>query len=164
MAVTIDPQLPFVAFNFSVEIRLPDPKKVICSAAFSECDGLEVTMEVKTIREGGNNGRQIRLSGPLSYGQLVLKRGMTKDTGLWNWFAKSFNNPSLRATTEVVMFTADVGGKVPTRHFSLEGCLPIKFKAPALNAKDGLIAIEEMQIAYESLTLISVAPPPPPPT
>jgi phage tail-like protein len=152
MAVTIDPQLPFVAFNFSVEIRLPDPKKVICSAAFSECDGLEVTMEVKTIREGGNNGRQIRLSGPLSYGQLVLKRGMTKDTGLWNWFAKSFNNPSLRATTEVVMFTAD------------EGCLPIKFKAPALNAKDGLIAIEEMQIAYESLTLISVAPPPPPPT
>jgi phage tail-like protein len=121
-------------------------------------------MEVKTIREGGNNGRQIRLSGPLSYGQLVLKRGMTKDTGLWNWFAKSFNNPSLRATTEVVMFTADVGGKVPTRHFSLEGCLPIKFKAPALNAKDGLIAIEEMQIAYESLTLISVAPPPPPPT
>jgi hypothetical protein len=35
--------------------------------------------------------------------------------------------------------------------FDLEGCLPIKLKAPALNASDGLVAVEEMQIAYERL-------------
>jgi hypothetical protein len=37
--------------------------------------------------------------------------------------------------------------------FQLTGCLPVKLKAPALNAKEGLVAIEEIQIAYESLTL-----------
>jgi hypothetical protein len=29
----------------------------------------------------------------------------------------------------------------------------MKVKAPALNAKDGQIAIEELQVAYETLTL-----------
>jgi hypothetical protein len=35
--------------------------------------------------------------------------------------------------------------------FVLSDCLPVKLRAPALNAKDGLLAIEEMQIAYASL-------------
>jgi len=37
--------------------------------------------------------------------------------------------------------------------FKLTDCLPIKIKAPALNAKDGAVAIEEMQIAYSSFTI-----------
>jgi phage tail-like protein len=67
---------PFIAFNFSVEIRVDGVAMQICDAAFSECDGLEMTMEVKTIREGGNNGKQIRLTGPLNLGSVTLKRGM----------------------------------------------------------------------------------------
>jgi hypothetical protein len=35
----------------------------------------------------------------------------------------------------------------------LQNCLITKLKAPALNAKDGMVAVEEMQISYESLTL-----------
>ena len=68
---------PFTAFNFAVEISITDGSPLVCHAAFSECDGLEMTLEPKTIREGGNNGRQIRLTGPVAYGQLTLKRGMT---------------------------------------------------------------------------------------
>ena len=37
--------------------------------------------------------------------------------------------------------------------FALSRCLPLKIKAPALNAKDGLIAVEELQVAYEALEL-----------
>src|SRR5919109_3917627 len=76
---------PFTAFNFAVEINVPGVAPKVCNASFSECDGLETTMEVKTIREGGNNGEQIRLTGPLSYGQLTLKRGMTENFDLWDW-------------------------------------------------------------------------------
>ena len=32
--------------------------------------------------------------------------------------------------------------------------MPTKLKAPALNAKDGMVAIEEFQLAYESLRLV----------
>ena len=46
--------------------RVDGVADALCSAAFAECDGLEMTMDVKTIREGGNNGAQIRLTGPVS--------------------------------------------------------------------------------------------------
>jgi phage tail-like protein len=142
---------PFTAFNFAVEIEVPDIAPRVCHAAFSECDGLEMTMEVKTIREGGNNGRQIRLSGPLSFGQLTLKRGMTASFDLWDWFNRTVSDPALRADAEVVLFAPD--GQTERVRFALARCVPVKLKAPALNAKDGMVAIEELQLAYESLTL-----------
>ena len=53
---------PFTAFNFAVEIRVDGVAMQVCDAAFSECDGLEMTMDVKTIREGGNNGKEIEVA------------------------------------------------------------------------------------------------------
>ncbi len=142
---------PFTAFNFAVEISVPGVSSRVCSAAFSECDGLEQSMEVKTIREGGNNGKQLRLAGPVSYGQLTLKRGMTATFDLWDWFAAVMLNARLRADAEVVVFAPD--GRTERVRFLLTRCLPLKLKAPALNAKDGMVAVEELQLAYESLTL-----------
>ena len=142
---------PFVAFNFAVEIALQGESAKVCHAAFSECDGLDLTMEVKTIREGGNNGQQIRFPGARSYGQLTLKRGMTANFDLWDWVERQLRQPKLRATAEVVLFAAD--GATERARFILARCLPIKLKSPPLNAKDGTVAIEELQLAYESLTV-----------
>ncbi len=140
---------PFTAFNFSIEITKAGDASQLCSAAFSECDGLEMTMDVKTIREGGANTRQVRLSGAVAYGQLTLKRGMTPNFDLWDWFSAVLVDPSLRASAEVVLLGPD--GAVRAR-FVLDRCVPVKLKAPPLNAKDGAVAIEELQLAYESLT------------
>ena len=142
---------PFTAFNFAVEINVPGVSSKVCSAAFSECDGLDMTMEVKTIREGGNNSTQYRMAGPVAYGQLSLKRGMTPTFDLWDWFNATLNNARLRADAEVVIFAGD--GRTERARFILKRCLPVKVKAPSLNAKDGMIAIEELQIAYESMRL-----------
>lgn len=142
---------PFTNFNFSVEINRGGDGTPLAHAAFAECDGLEMNMEVKTIREGGGNDRQIRLNGPVAYGQLTLKRGMTEGFDLWRWFRDSVADPRLRASAEVVLLAAD-GATVRAR-FVLSRCVPVKLKAPALNAKDGQIAVEELQVAYETLSL-----------
>jgi len=142
---------PFSAFNFAVEIEVPDLSKRLVGAAFAECEGIEMTMEVKTLREGGNNGRQIRLAGPRGFGQLVLKRGMTSSFELWDWFDAVLVRPRLRASATVVVLAPDF--KTERVRFVLERCLPVKLKAPALNAKEGLVAIEELHIAYEALRL-----------
>lgn len=142
---------PFTAFNFSVEINKVGKKDILCAAAFSECDGLEITMDVKTIREGGNNGKQIRLTGAFNYGQVTLKRGMTANFDLWDWVTETLTNPSLRADAQIVLLGED--RKTERASFILSRCLPTKLKAPALNAKDGMVAIEELQLSYESLTL-----------
>ena len=142
---------PFTGFNFAVEIRVPDVAPRVCNAAFSECDGLEMTMEAKTIKEGGNNAQLHRLAGPLAYGTLTLKRGMTSTFDLWDWFARVVEQPSLRADGEVVLMAPD--RSTERARFVVQRCLPVKLKAPGLNARDGALAIEELQLAYESLTL-----------
>jgi phage tail-like protein len=141
---------PFTAFNFSIEITVGD-RPAACSAAFSECDGLELNQEVKTIREGGNNGVQIRLAGPTAYGTLTLKRGLTASFDLWDWFTQAQRDPSVTAHAAVVLF-AEVASTERVR-FVLDGCRPLKLKAPPLNAKDGMVAVEELQVAYQSLEL-----------
>lgn len=147
---------PFTTFNFKVNLRLDSAGGGIgdgelCSASFAECDGLEMSIEPKTIREGGNNTRQVHLLGPVSYGQLTLKRGMTENFDLWKWFVRVQTEQSLRASGEVLMLASDRGAE--DVRFNLSGCLPIKLKAPALKAADSIIAVEEMQLAYATLEL-----------
>jgi phage tail-like protein len=160
---TAPPQLPgpearpFTAFNFVVLIAVDGVTKnnnQVCSASFAECDGLEMTLEPKTIREGGRNTGPVHLAGGISYGQLTLKRGMTSSFDLWNWFEKmvTTGQSGYRTSATIVMRASDQSDQAV---FQLTGCLPVKLKAPALNAKEGLVAIEEIQIAYESLTLKS---------
>ncbi|MDH5181418.1 MAG: phage tail protein [Gammaproteobacteria bacterium] len=154
---------PFTTFNFEVIFINPDDKETpVCEAEFSECDGLEMSIEPKTIREGGNNGQQVHLAGPTSYGQLSLKRGMTKRRNkgaydLWRWFEEVQKNPGLRLNGEVIMYSSvRMDKKEVSAKFKLIKCMPVKLKAPALNAKEGQVAIEEMQIAYESVTFMNV--------
>jgi len=52
---------------------------------------------------------------------------------------------------EVVLLAEN--GSTERARFRLSRCLPAKLKAPALNARDGTIAIEEFQLAYERLQL-----------
>ena len=145
---------PFTAFNFRVEIDVNGVSNLVCAAYFSDVDGLEMNLEPKTIREGGRNIGPVHMAGGVGYGQLSLKRGMTASFDLWNWF-EAVAKPGgggLRGSADVVVLAAD--GSQEFR-FRLTGCLPTKLKAPALNAKDGLIAIEEMSIVYESMMLIA---------
>lgn len=147
---------PFTTFNFKVNLRLDSSggglgDGELCAASFAECDGLEMSIEPKTIREGGNNTRQVHLLGPVSYGQLSLKRGMTENFDLWKWFERVQEEQSLRASGEVLMLASDRGDE--DVRFNLSGCLPIKLKAPALKAADSIIAIEELLIAYATMEL-----------
>ena len=132
-------------------------RRALCSAAFAECDGLEMTMDVKTIREGGNNAEQIRLAGPVAYGTAdpqARHDRQLRPVGLvrarWSTHAERCG-PTARWCCSPP--TAPPSGRAS----SSTRCLPVKLKAPALNAKDGVVAIEELQLAYESLTAQAAA-------
>ncbi|HET8798422.1 MAG TPA: phage tail protein [Thermoanaerobaculia bacterium] len=150
---------PFSAFNFEVQIEVPglDIKKV-CEGQFAECDGLEMTVDVKTIREGGNNVSQIRLLGGVNYGQVTLKRGMTANSvDLWDWFdAQQLGAPAqlrkdFRGQATIVLKSPD--REKERVRFILRKCLITKLKAPPLNAREGVVAIEELQLTYESMSI-----------
>lgn len=152
-------EYPLIAFRFEVQLTVENPQRFgltspLCGGAFSEVDGLEMSNEVKTIREGGNNLNQIHLVGPVTYGQLTLKRGMTPNLDLWKWFkATAGGEENGRGTLAQGAIVMKDAANVPQFRFELTDCLPIKIKAPSFNAKEGAVAIEEMQIAYSSFTV-----------
>ncbi len=147
---------PFSSFNFAVHIEVDG--KELADAAFSECDGLESTMEPKTYREGGNNVRQYQLQGPITYGQLTLKRGMTSSFDLWGWFDRANRSAHYGSGAKVLVEILSTEGSPPRATFRLHHCVPVKLRAPSLNAQEGAIAIEEMQLAYEHLKLEEADP------
>lgn len=142
---------PFSSFNFAVRIQVAGSE--LCDAAFSECSGLESTMEPKTYREGGNNVRQYQLPAPVSYGQLTLRRGMTDSFDLWSWFDRSSRSVHYGTGALVFVDVLSTDGSETEATFRLAHCVPVKIKAPDLKAQEGGIAVEEMQVAYERLQL-----------
>ena len=144
---------PLTSFNFAVEIYPDGASAPLAEAAFAECDGIELTVDVKTIREGGANDRAYRVPGGVNDANLTLKRGVTGNLDLWDWVQRSTADPGLRANAEVVVFQTD--GTTEAMRYQLHRCLPIKFKAPVLSAKDGQVAIEEFQLAYEKFDVVA---------
>jgi phage tail-like protein len=140
---------PLTGFNFRIDLRLGDAAEPLCGGSFSEVDGLEIKIEPKTIREGGGNGRQIHLMGPVGYGELTLRRGMSETLELWDWFERVQSERGLRAEGEITVLSPD--RERTTMRYQLGGCFPLSLKGPALNAGAGEGAIEEAKIAYETL-------------
>lgn len=148
------PDRPLATFQFELRVTLWDGSTV--TGDFAECDGLEISMEPVRIREGGNNGQQIHLPGPVSYGTAVLRRGMTaSENRLWQWFELTVSQPTLqkrRVATSVVVRVLPTNGKAEGAvEFNLVNAMPVRIKAPALNGLENRVAIEEIHLAYEYL-------------
>lgn len=147
----------FVPFRFRVNLYSADagaPSALICAGAFSEVSGLEATMTPKAIREGGRNWGEIQRAGTTSFATVVLKRGMTSVGDLWTWFEtvnrRSVSGYRMRATIEVY---GDDAGDRPRLVWTLDSVLPVKFKGADLSATAAQIAIEELHLVHEGLTL-----------
>jgi phage tail-like protein len=152
---------PFTAYNFRVEIVPDGATEPLCDAAFAECDGLELRLDVRSLRELGNNAGPVLLAGDASCGEVTLRRGMTESFDLWDWFGAVIRDPWVRADAVVSILSPDQ--QTVRARFRLRGCVPVRLKAPRLDAVDGTVAIEELQFACEGLMLEHPGGPPRPP-
>lgn len=142
---------PFTAFSFRVELWLPGASAPLCDAAFAECEGLELRFDVSSVREGADPGRQRLFSSPAPPGRLTLRRGMTSSMDLWQWCTKVARDRGPRADCVVVVLSPD--GAAERARFVLRGCFPAKLRGPDLNAAAGGVAIEELELVGESLSV-----------
>jgi phage tail-like protein len=141
------------AFRFQVSFRRLDNSLDVdvCRGAFSECSGLEATMEPKVIRAGGVNFGSAQRAGPVSFATVILKRGMTRTRDLTRWFHLVAGGAySYRMSATIVV--QDAGGQ-PAITWELDRCMPVKFKAADLNAKGTEVGVEELHLVHEGLLL-----------
>lgn len=152
---------PYPAYNFAVVLlgSSGDLLSVLrdllgaSAAGFSECSGLEATLEVKDYQEGGNNGRTLRFPTRVSWSNLRLRRGVGHSDELWEWHWGFVEGRGQRRDGLVVL-NDERYQAVKTWQFSRG--LPVKWTGPTLNAAQSQTAIEELEIAHEGLELLSV--------
>jgi phage tail-like protein len=145
-----------VAFEEVVLGTKPEQRRgtvPLCDGAFSECSGLEATMEPKVIREGGRNYGAVQRAGPVTFGTVVLKRGMTRNRDAWRWFELVTHGSAYAYRLAATITLLDMDGS-PVLAWRLERALPVKFKAADLNAKSSDVGIEELHLAHEGLRAI----------
>lgn len=126
----------------------------IAQGQFSEVSGLEASMDAHTIAEGGLNWGEHQRVGKTTFSTLVLKRGMTADRSLWEWFEGVADGAyTYRLTAYVTMLPAFEDPKKDNDLLTWEfdNCLPIKIKAADLSSSSSEIGIEELHLNHEGM-------------
>ncbi|WP_157270194.1 phage tail protein [Azohydromonas aeria] len=137
----------------------------LCRGAFSEVTGLDASMEARTIKEGGANYGAHQRAGPVSFGTVVMKRGMTAERDLWNWWGlvagggtsdgRQRPNGAFAYRLTVRITLLDLDG-TPRLKWRLERALPVKFKTADFNARGAEVGIEELHLVHEGLFMEAV--------
>lgn len=124
---------------------------VFALGGFAEVTGLDTSMAVTALLEGGVNDRVHRLPGRFDVPNITLSRGMGYTDDLWNWAEGWQRGEGVRKTVFIVMANA---ARVPLRIWAAERALPLRWQGPAFNAGASALAIEKLEIAHERLTLV----------
>jgi phage tail-like protein len=137
---------PFAQFNFLVEID------GVTRAGFTECSGLTTEQDVIEYREGSETQRVRKLPGLRKYSNIVLKRGLTKDTELWEWRKTTIDGATERRNGSIVLL--DESRQEALRWNFYDGWIS-KYEGPSLNATTNEAAVESLEIVIENLELAS---------
>ena len=136
---------PLTVFSFLVEIGEES------AAAFKSVSGLDVETEVIEYRTGYMPQlSSIKLPGLTKYSNIVLKRGMTGDLALWNWYRTTIQGQPERRDGRITLL--DTALKPVLRWRFRNGWI-CKWEGPDLDASANEIAIESIEIAHDGLEL-----------
>jgi phage tail-like protein len=120
-------------------------------AGFSECAGLEATMEIFDYREGGQNGYVHRFATRAVYPNITLKHGVIfQYDDLWTWHYGWVQGKGKRKDGLIVL---EDDAHRPAKVWRFKRAIPTKWVGPSLNASQSAVAIESLEIAHEGLVL-----------
>jgi phage tail-like protein len=151
---------PLRGYNFIITMvdsseTLMTVLSVIGSVAlggFKECTGLESTLEVEEYKEGGNNASTLKFPTRTNTGPIRLKRGVGLGDDLWNWHNEFVFGRGKRKNGLIVLQNDD---QIPIKIWVFNRGIPTKFVGPSLDATRSAVAIEELEVVHEGLSLVS---------
>lgn len=120
-------------------------------AGFSECSGLDATVEILEYREGGVNDYVHKFPGRASHASITLRRGLIYlPDDLWRWHHGFVAGRGTRKDGLIALLDA---ARRPAKVWRFTRGIPTKWSGPALNASQSSVAIEALEIAHEGLVL-----------
>lgn len=132
------------AFRFAVQID------GLAEAHFTECTLPALEVEVEEQKEGGFNAGTHLLPGRVRKGTLTLKRGLVTASDLLQWYADVMQGQLAKARRQVSITLLDSEGE-PVLRWDFAGAFPSKWSGPELSAGSTTIAVESLELSYESV-------------
>jgi len=151
---------PLMSHNFTVNLldtssTMALVKSALVSAVtevalggFSECTGLDMSLEVEDYKEGGRNGAVLKFPTRVTWAPIVLKHGVGAGTALWDWHY-DFAVGRGKRKDGIITLLNDL--HLPAHIWQFRRGLPMKYTGPALTAGQSTVAIEGLEIVHEGL-------------
>jgi phage tail-like protein len=147
--------------NYNFRVRLLDTATILVGAAsnllgieasadagFSDCRGLEGTLQLQDHSEGGLNDRVRRFPTRMSWSNIDLQRGVGLTPELWDWYFSYIRGRGKRRDGLILLLNDQ---RSPVMVWKFKRGLPVKWTGPTLVGKGNDIAIETLEIAHEGL-------------
>jgi phage tail-like protein len=135
--------------NFHFNVSFPAFKDDI---RFQSVSGLDSTIDTEQIKEGGENRFEHVVPVRRKYGPLTLKRGLLRpeDSALTKWLKEAFDNEVVTPLETVTISLLDEQHH-PLMHWTINNVWPRSWKIGELNAEQGAVLIESLELNYNRL-------------
>lgn len=121
---------------------------VISNIRFSKISGIESSIELEEIQEGGKNDGPHLLSAPgKRHPPLVLERGVLPVN---HWMSRL--KPGMRLGTWLLVILLDENGDITQRLFSIDDGIVTKWELSGLDAMGNSILVERMEILHNGIS------------
>jgi phage tail-like protein len=142
-----DPKNPYQGFNFRVRFDRTGPDV----AAFREVTGLSFSTTPIEYRAGTDPFLHVRKLGGLhTFTNLTLRRGITTNRELWNWYRNVLNGVPDRRGGEIALRDEQ---QTDVLVWAFSDAFICKWQGPAMNATTNEIGIEEVEICVQRVEL-----------
>lgn len=134
---------PYRAYNFKLSIQ------DVVEGHFTECTGLGVDIQVIRYREGGMSNVVHCIPGPVEYGDVTLRYGLSASRELWDWLMAAVQGRVVRKHISILVVDND--GITELVRWDLVDAWPASWRGAPLDAQSREVAIESLTIVYDSL-------------
>jgi phage tail-like protein len=140
---------PFRGYNFRVELD------GVTQGAFREVSGLTFETDPVEYREGNEPHLHVRkLFGLRKFTNIQLKRGITTDLQLWNWYRQILNGGAALRDGAIIMTDELQVDRVRWTFWNAWIC---KWEGPTFNATANDVAVEMVELCVDRVELTMAA-------
>jgi phage tail-like protein len=133
---------PFRAYNFNLLIQ-----GIV--GRFMECSGLEAEVTPIWYREGGAGQVVHAIPGPVRYGAVTLRYGLTATAELAEWIGSAIDGKVQRRNVTIAVL--DSSGTTEVLRWDLTNAWPSKWRGAPFDAMSHQLAIEELELVFDTL-------------
>ena len=123
--------------------------------SFMEVSGLEVSVETQDVAEGGQNSFVHKLPGRMTWPNITLKGGITKQDALLKWLNESSgetfsaNRNSLTRKSAAITLLDRAGKRLISWNFV--DAFPVKWTGPSFASESAVAPTEQLEIAHHGV-------------